>query len=335
MLVLAAGSIDSGNNRTSTPSTGGSSMPTKKWYEGGTLHNKSALEWQTASREDRLATCADFVTKMWQDGNPRPAIADNLRTVDDVRPYAQELVDCLDAAFKPDPDPEQHHRLFTNQTVSGTAAIGMVIMGWTTLAQCIELTTTPPDDASAAPPVTPQNAIERQPDHHGQDGGEEFLREHLSELLTMKDKGTFKFYGFGQGGPHYQWLAEVQAEHNKNRYTRDMDIAIGTLLNLGLEYAMNRGGENGYTRYARQQIEDVIKGKSSLNHERTESAKWRTWTTSDGKYSVEAKFVKFAFGTLTLEKKDGSTVDVKLDLLCPEDQEFVRERKWTRSGDSP
>ena len=131
MVVLAAGSVDTGTNTAPTPSTGGSSAPIKKWYEGGTLHSKSALDWQTASREDKLATCADFVTKMWQDGNLKPAIANNLSTVDDVRPHAQELVDFLDAAFKLDPDPEQNRKLFTNQTVSGTAAIGMVTMGWT------------------------------------------------------------------------------------------------------------------------------------------------------------------------------------------------------------
>jgi len=61
-----------------------------------------------------------------------------------------------------------------------------------------------------------------------------------------------------------------------------------------------------------------------------EAAKWRTWQTADGKFKVEAKFVKCAFGTLTLEKKDSTTVDVNLDILCPDDQEFVKRRKWTR-----
>ena len=107
-----------------------SSTPTRKWYEGGTLHNKSALEWQTASSADKLATCGDFVTKMWQNGNLKPSIASNISTVDDVRPYAQELVDFLNAGFKRDPDPEQNRKLFTNQTVSSTAVIGMVMMGW-------------------------------------------------------------------------------------------------------------------------------------------------------------------------------------------------------------
>jgi len=102
-----------------------------KWHENGTLHKKSALEWQTASHADKLATCADFVTKMWHDENFKPSIANKIATVDDVRPFAQELVDFLDAAFKTDPVPEQNRIRFTNQTVSYTAAIGMVAMGWT------------------------------------------------------------------------------------------------------------------------------------------------------------------------------------------------------------
>lgn len=131
MAVLAAGSVDTGTDGTSSAPGSSSSTLAKKWYEGGTLHNKSALEWQTASSTDKLATCADFVTKMWQDGNLKPSLAKNLSTVDDVRPYAQELVSFLDAAFKADPDPEQNRKLFMNQTVSSTAAIGMVTMGWT------------------------------------------------------------------------------------------------------------------------------------------------------------------------------------------------------------
>ncbi len=64
----------------------------REWYEGGTLHKKTALEWQTASPEDKPATCSDFVAGMWEDGNLKPSIADNVSTADDFRPYAQELV---------------------------------------------------------------------------------------------------------------------------------------------------------------------------------------------------------------------------------------------------
>ena len=130
MIVLALGSEDSGTQGTNRRPRTSPSTSASKWYSGGTLHKKSALDWQIASSQDKLATCADFVTGMWQNGNLKPSIANSLSTVDDVRPYAQELVDFLDAAFKPDPNPEQNSYLFASQTVSSFAAMGMVIMGW-------------------------------------------------------------------------------------------------------------------------------------------------------------------------------------------------------------
>jgi hypothetical protein len=132
-IAMFIGCDDGANTTSSSPS----SAPTRgagsvqKWYEGGTLHKKSALAWQTASKKDKLATCADFVATMWQNGDLKPSIANRLTTVDDVRPYAQELVEFLDAAFKPNRDPEKNRKLFTNQAVSSTSAIGMARMGWT------------------------------------------------------------------------------------------------------------------------------------------------------------------------------------------------------------
>ena len=40
--------------------------------------------------------------------------------------------------------------------------------------------------------------------------------------------------------------------------------------------------------------------------------------------------MKFAVGTLTLEKKDGTTLEVKLDMLCSEDHDFIEKLKRTR-----
>ena len=146
MVVLAAGSVDSGNERGSRPDRRQRRQPAasaaapparapstsaEEWYSGGTLHQKSALDWQAAPADDKLATCADFVTGMWKGGDLKPSITSDLTTVDDVRPYAEELAAFLDAAFEPHPDPEENRRRYANQTVAGTAAIGMVTMGWT------------------------------------------------------------------------------------------------------------------------------------------------------------------------------------------------------------
>lgn len=36
----------------------------RKWYEGGTLHKATIREWKSASEENKLATCGDFMAKL-------------------------------------------------------------------------------------------------------------------------------------------------------------------------------------------------------------------------------------------------------------------------------
>src|SRR5262245_33789618 len=89
----------------------GSTSPTgKKWYEGGTLHKKGALDWQVADYNDKLATCDDIVATAWQQKKLKPKIQEAISSVDDMKPFAQELVTCLDAATKQDPDPTQNRK---------------------------------------------------------------------------------------------------------------------------------------------------------------------------------------------------------------------------------
>ena len=107
-----------------------SSTTVKKWYEGGTLHNAGALEWQKANHGDKLATCSDFVAKLWEREDFKPSIRNSIHSVEDMRPYAQELVDFLDAATRKGPDPDKNRMLYTNQKVSEMAAIGIVMMQW-------------------------------------------------------------------------------------------------------------------------------------------------------------------------------------------------------------
>jgi hypothetical protein len=75
-----------------------------------------------------------------------------------------------------------------------------------------------------------------------------------------------------------------------------------------------------------KRVEEEQRRRAEEQERLAEEAEYRTWKTADGKYSVEANFIKFAAGILTLEKRDGSTVDVKLDILSPDDQDFVRRR---------
>lgn len=61
----------------------------------------------------------------------------------------------------------------------------------------------------------------------------------------------------------------------------------------------------------------------------------RTWKSADGKYTVEADFVKVDGGNVTLENKDGKRISVPLNLLSDADQQFIKSnsRPATNSDD--
>ena len=121
--------------------------------------------------------------------------------------------------------------------------------------------TAPQSSANSPQPAKGEKTDAWESEAAAQPDGAEFLRVHLSDLMAIKGEPTSKEYGFGQGGPHYQWLSEVQAEHRAKRFGRRERIAVGHLLLLGLEYVKTKGEENDYTRFARQQVEEAIREK--------------------------------------------------------------------------
>jgi len=69
--------------------------------------------------------------------------------------------------------------------------------------------------------------------------------------------------------------------------------------------------------------------KIEATRQRIEVAKRRTWTS--GQYKVEAQFVSFISGKVTLKRLDnGKEITLPMELLSKEDQEFIRQRKWLR-----
>ncbi len=109
------------------------SVCAKEWYEGGTLHNATALEWQNATFQNKLATCGDFVSKAWQNKSFKPEIQSKITSMDTIMVFAKELVKALDVAFKKDPDPKKNEITYRNQTVSSSVAMLMVMMEWVQL----------------------------------------------------------------------------------------------------------------------------------------------------------------------------------------------------------
>jgi uncharacterized cupin superfamily protein len=72
------------------------------------------------------------------------------------------------------------------------------------------------------------------------------------------------------------------------------------------------------------------KAEERARFEKIEQAKTRTWASADGNFRAEAKFISFISGTVTLEKKDGKRIQVPIDKLALEDQQFIREQKWKK-----
>jgi hypothetical protein len=101
-----------------------------KWYEGGTLHKLSALDWQKATYGNKLATCADFVAHAWVNKKLKDNLAGKIHSVNDLRPYAVELVAFLDAATRPEKNARKNKQLFAKQDISELAAMGMLLLEW-------------------------------------------------------------------------------------------------------------------------------------------------------------------------------------------------------------
>ena len=56
-----------------------------------------------------------------------------ITSMDVVMVLAKELMTGLDKAFEKEPDPKQNEIMYTNQKVSSSAALLMVMMGWVKL----------------------------------------------------------------------------------------------------------------------------------------------------------------------------------------------------------
>jgi len=88
------------------------------WYEGGNLHRKTVRSWKNASYSNKLATAAD-----WALTSPKvKRIVKNSSSINTLKPFAKELVSCVDEASS--------GTGYEKQDVSGVAASCMVLMGW-------------------------------------------------------------------------------------------------------------------------------------------------------------------------------------------------------------
>src|SRR5262245_42144055 len=61
----------------------------------------------------------------------------------------------------------------------------------------------------------------------------------------------------------------------------------------------------------------------------------RTWTDAKGKFKIKAKFVALDNGVVTLEKEDGSEIEIELKKLSTADQKFANDAAKKSDDDNP
>jgi len=89
------------------------------WYTGGTLHNKTAMEWHQATYRNRLATSADFITATTPKEKQRLLFNDDMRL---LRQRAEALEACITESTQ---DPETRI-----MKVSEVGAACLVLLGY-------------------------------------------------------------------------------------------------------------------------------------------------------------------------------------------------------------
>lgn len=62
-----------------------------------------------------------------------------------------------------------------------------------------------------------------------------------------------------------------------------------------------------------------------------EALLYRTWTDSDGKFTIRAKFLKFSDSKIYLQKEDADKIEVPMRRLSKADQEWVRSELKKRA----
>jgi len=135
----------------------------------------------------------------------------------------------------------------------------------------------------------------------------------------------------GQTSPFHAWTSGNPAIA---RATISFSRPLGGTFSLATreEYEAPTPEELAAAKRAREELERKRRELEERIAEAEEKAKWRTWKTADGLHERRAKFVGLRAGKVTLEKEDGSRVELGLDVLCEADQEFIRRREWTKAS---
>ena len=69
---------------------------------------------------------------------------------------------------------------------------------------------------------------------------------------------------------------------------------------------------------------------NDVARKRLVDARRRTWTSANGKFKVDAMFISMGAGISVLERNDKTRIQVPLEQLSKEDQDFIQNRDWLK-----
>lgn len=177
---------------------------------------------------------------------------------------------------------------------------------------------------------------------------EKFSRQYVLEFLKHPDDASFGFWDV----PNITWNAERDTFYvsskvkAKNDFGAELTHQWATLVTLdGNTWKLVSCVIDDNTVYADETLLTALNARRQLQDREQhaaakvaaaaakrkrqaeiEESKWRTWTNANGKHSVEAKFSGMAFGTVTLTKRDGTSVKVPIEKLSDDDRKWIAER---------
>ncbi|ENB4393856.1 hypothetical protein ABHP78_003075 [Vibrio cholerae] len=95
-----------------------------QWYQGTSIQDKTLSNWNSATYEVKLVTAANVYAYFYGEQKLSPTITSKLKTMDDLKPYAQWLVKSVDEVAS-----SKEGNLISNQKISETMVMLLTLEG--------------------------------------------------------------------------------------------------------------------------------------------------------------------------------------------------------------
>lgn len=96
----------------------------KSWYnKAEPIVDENAIAWQNASNDTKVATAAEIAARIWTQKKFTPEIQNKIKTIDDLKPITEHLVQSLNTAFEKQDNAKENTSMYTNQKILDTSVM--------------------------------------------------------------------------------------------------------------------------------------------------------------------------------------------------------------------